>query len=134
MHWLGALGTMLYCSGIFYLSSQSLQVNETLKIPGMDKLVHMVLYGGLAFVVSWGLRHAKRGHRPTVQFWIPILFTCLYGMSDEWHQSLVPLREFDPWDVVADTAGAIVFQVALCIRFWGLPWRDVVPGISASRE
>jgi VanZ family protein len=128
MHWIGALGTGLYCGLIFLLSSQPLQVNEELKIPGLDKVVHMGIYGALALIVSWGLRHARRPHGTVVQFWAPIAFALLYGISDEWHQSLVPLREFDPWDLVADTAGAVVAQVAVCCWWWGIPLRATIAG------
>jgi VanZ family protein len=34
-------------------------------------------------------------------------FCVAYGISDEWHQSFVPGRHADPWDVAKDAAGAL---------------------------
>jgi VanZ family protein len=34
-------------------------------------------------------------------------FCVAYGISDEWHQSYVPGRHADPWDVLKDGAGAL---------------------------
>ena len=31
-----------------------------------------------------------------------------FGVSDELHQSFVPLREADPWDVIANAAGSLM--------------------------
>lgn len=128
MHWLSAVGTLVYCGFIFYLSSKPLHVDDTLQIPGLDKVVHMAIYGVLALIVSWGLRHARRPHKPVMQFWMPIAFALIYGMTDEWHQSTVPFREFDPWDLVANTAGAVVAQLVACLRWWGMSWRVLVAG------
>ncbi|HET9313931.1 MAG TPA: VanZ family protein [Vicinamibacteria bacterium] len=43
-------------------------------------------------------------------------FCVAYGVSDEWHQSFVPGRHSDPWDVAKDGVGATV-GVAL-LRAW----------------
>ena len=38
---------------------------------------------------------------------IAVAIASLYGVSDEWHQSFVPLRTPDVWDWATDTVGAL---------------------------
>ncbi len=104
---------LLYCAGIFWLSSQPLTVPPKALFPGADKVVHMTLYAGLAVLVFLTLRRSGRNHPPAVQYGIPILFCLLYGISDEIHQLFVPNRSFDIMDILADTLGAALVQCAL---------------------
>ena len=43
---------------------------------------------------------------------IAVLIGTLYGVTDEVHQSFVPGRNADPWDVVKDLGGAAAGAVA----------------------
>ena len=43
---------------------------------------------------------------------LAVLISTLYGVSDELHQSFVPGRTADAWDVLKDLAGAAVGAVA----------------------
>lgn len=113
-----ALLTILYCTALFWLSSTANPIHPEPAFPGEDKLIHAGLYAGLAFVVSMGLRRRGRPVTPAVQFWAPILFAALYGVSDEWHQSFVPGRTPDVWDATADAVGAILAQVVLWRCVW----------------
>ena len=96
---------------IFFLSSQS-----SLPIPpsvaGLDKLLHGLAYGVLAYLVS----HASASFQ-IISFRRVLLVTALvaaYGVTDEVHQSFVPGRDASLWDIVADGAGAfIVTQLLL---------------------
>ncbi|MBC8012213.1 MAG: VanZ family protein [Burkholderiales bacterium] len=67
-------------------------------IVDIDKLVHFSVFGLLATLVARapGMRHA----------WVAVLAVSLFGISDEFRQSLTPGRsvEFNDW--LADTAGA----------------------------
>lgn len=105
--------TIFYCAGIFYLSSESDPIGVEMPFPGMDKLLHMVMYGGLATVVSFGISRSGSPVSHRVQFLAPIVFAGVYGLSDEIHQMFVPRRDFDPLDVVADLAGALLIQTIL---------------------
>ena len=113
--------TLAYCAGIFWMSSQSHP--PQVRVSGADKLAHLAMYGGLAAIVSWGLRRSERPVPPHIQFLLPILVAALYGLSDEIHQIFVPRRHFDLLDVLADTAGAVLVQVLLCRLLWRLPLR-----------
>lgn len=115
-----ALVTVAYCVMLFWLSSTASPVHLKPMFPGEDKLVHAVLYGGLALVVSMGLRRRGRPVSTLVQFWGPVAFAFLYGISDEFHQRFVPGRTADVWDACADGAGALVMQIVLCRYVWRL--------------
>ena len=104
---------MLLMMGIiFFLSSVP---GEDLVLPdivNIDKLAHLAIYGLLAFSVF----HAFQGARfnqmhPRLVPLLVILFCSAFGLSDEFHQSFVPNRSADVFDVLADSIGA----VAVCI-------------------
>lgn len=118
--WPYRLQTLLYCAAIFWLSSREDLPSDSLlpDIPGIDKIIHAILYAGLAAVISIGLRRSNANLRPGFQFWLPILFVILYGASDELHQYFVPTRTADPFDLLADTVGACAIQFILCRALW----------------
>ncbi|AEG01156.1 VanZ family protein [Methylomonas methanica] len=94
---------LAYCGWVFWLSSQ-----ETLPMPPLfefqDKLMHFGAYFLMA-AFSWrALRHqGHTGNKLALAVW---LFCCVYGLSDEWHQSFVPGRTSSGWDWLADSLGA----------------------------
>ena len=110
--------TAAYCAAIFWLSAQPFDDQPALEIPGLDKAIHMLIYGGLAGIVSAGLRRSGRDIAPSLQFFVPLFFAMAYGLSDEIHQYFVPNRNFDPLDVVADALGALTVQAILCLGRW----------------
>ena len=115
-----AAAVILYCAFIFVISAQSEPPKPKfgIHIPGLDKIAHAVLFGGLAAVVSVGMRKSNPGLRREIQFYGPIAFALLYGLSDEIHQVFVPLRTFEVMDLVADGLGALAAQVVLCGVLW----------------
>jgi len=114
------LATAVYCAVIFWESAQSRPVKTEIHFPMDDKVAHLVLYGGLAAVVSVGIRRNGKPVRAAWQFFAPIGFATLYGVTDEFHQLFVPLRSCDVFDVVADATGATVVQTVLCGWVWKL--------------
>jgi VanZ family protein len=87
---------------IFYLSAQ-----PDFPRPGSDFLedflgigAHICLFAVLA--VLWG-RALHAAGRPFV---LALLFTLLYALLDEFHQSFVPGRTADPLDLLWDGLGA----------------------------
>lgn len=104
--------TVLYCAGLFVLSSDSTPYEVQTVFPLQDKLAHMVLFGGLSLVVGVGLRRAGTG-TAAFQFFVPILFAAFYGLTDEVHQLFVPNRHFELLDIAADTVGALLTQSLL---------------------
>ncbi|MCX5757572.1 MAG: VanZ family protein [Candidatus Hydrogenedentes bacterium] len=112
--------TIAYCAGIFWLSSSVSPVNATPQFPQEDKLAHIVLYGGLAAVVSVGIRRSDKPASFRKQFWAPVVFASLYGMSDEFHQLFGPGRYCELGDMLADATGALLAQLVLCYAIWRL--------------
>ena len=112
------LVTIFYCVGIFVMSHKPALIDVELPFPGADKLIHAILFGGLATIVSIGMRRSGKSLSFARQFYLPVLFATVYGISDEIHQYFVPGRHFDPLDILADTAGAVAVQIV----FWAL-WR-----------
>jgi VanZ family protein len=108
----------VYAGVIFYLSSLPNPFPALLVRFG-DKLPHGVEYGGLATVLSLGMRAS--GVRPGRALALAVLAASLYGASDELHQSFVPGRDADVLDWVVDTVGAALAAGAV---FWlGRRWK-----------
>jgi hypothetical protein len=107
-----------YCSLIFYLSHQSELPSTGFSFPGMDKVAHGVMFGGLAATVAVGLRRSNDVILPWRLSLIPFFFAAFYGLMDEIHQLFVIDRTFDVLDIVADVAGALLVQVFLCRFCW----------------
>jgi len=102
---------ILYCAFIYWLSNQS-SLPAPQWFPYQDKLHHAGAYFILAGLTVRAFRHfiAKLN-------WLlfgSLLFSSLYGISDEWHQSFVNGRYSDVNDWLADTLGA-----ALCLGLYG---------------
>jgi VanZ family protein len=69
-----------------------------------DWISHPAVYLVLAWLAcrAFGAGVPSGGPLAAVVF----AFCVAYGISDEWHQSFVPGRTADPWDVVKDAIGA----------------------------
>ncbi|MBN2362039.1 MAG: VanZ family protein [Deltaproteobacteria bacterium] len=120
VRWMPAI---IYAAIIVALSSSSRPLPIELPFSGCDKLLHVAEYALLALLVRWPLsrmappvaRHADA---------ITAALVGLFGLSDELHQSLVPGREADSLDVLADCVGAL-FGIAL--------WRGFLAGDRKAR-
>lgn len=74
-----------------------------------DKAVHAVFFGVLALLWHGGLP-AGRWRAP-----LAVGLAVLWGAIDELHQSQVPGRSADPWDLLADACGALIAVAALTL-------------------
>ena len=103
--WLPAL---LWMAVIFVLSSQSgLRVSDDTAVDRpLRTIAHLGSYALLAGLLLFAL---DRGGRPTLKG-VAVAFTValLYGVSDEFHQSLVPDRTGRADDVLVDALGAVM--------------------------
>lgn len=66
----------------------------------LDKLAHAVEYAVLGFLLARGLGQKKRAVA------LAMGAAAIYGLSDEFHQSLVAARDASVWDWAADAMGA----------------------------
>lgn len=112
---------MLYMAGIFCLSSipdegaANSMLNPLAWIsPNVQNFFHLPVYGGLAVVWFWALRHwiAESAYK----YILAVLFTLGYGFLDEWHQTFVLGRFGSLTDVGFDVVGAVIGL--FIYRFW----------------
>lgn len=113
-HWLPAI---LVMAGIFYLSSQSYLPSPPDSVLNLvlKKLGHITVYTLLALAY---LRALHQVSRPFLLAWF---LSALFAVSDEYHQSLVPLRTASLVDVLIDVSSA---AVALWVAKWSLVERS----------
>ena len=108
------LPVAVYMAAIFYVSSlPDLSISEGLAVSG-----HSAAYLGLAVVVVRALAGGLP-RRIGVRVAAAALFiTVAYAVSDEVHQSDVPGRFADAYDVLTDAIGAIAGTIACWA--WGI--------------
>ncbi len=77
-------------------------------VQGGDKLAHLALYAGLAWLGARALWAG--GRRPSAA---PVaVAVVLFGAADEWHQRFIPGRSTSAADWAADCAGAALGTLA----------------------
>jgi VanZ family protein len=101
--WLPAL---LWMGLIFFLSSQPKLPRHPDDVVDfiIKKTGHMMEYGILAFLI-WRALAMGGSLSPLVK---AFLLSLLYAASDEYHQSFVPGRDGNPFDVCVDAIGALM--------------------------
>lgn len=97
---------MTYASFIFVLSSLS---NPDLSIfPKFylsDKLLHFIEFSIFGFLLY---RAFGEYQAPKKAFMTSFLIASLYGFTDELHQYIVPLRNAEALDLLADSLGGLM--------------------------
>jgi VanZ family protein len=108
---------VLFAVLIYFLAAIP-NVHLIIQLPvGADKIVHAVLF----FVLCWLMWRAFY-----YQHTLPVIrnsailgafiFCVIYGILDEYHDSFVPGRSADFFDVVADAGGALLFVAIASLR------------------
>lgn len=98
---------------IFYLSSQSWIADIEPPFAYFDKLAHMGEYGILCLLLYRTFTTTPESLWGRYPVMFSILFTVLYGFSDEIHQIFVPMRTADMADVLANSLGAGLSHLCL---------------------
>jgi VanZ family protein len=80
------------------------------KIPKLDKLVHFLVFGLIAYLGVFLLNSYKIAGN-WLSMVITLVLMLLLGVVVEWLQSFTPGRTATINDVYADVAGAVVFMV-----------------------
>ena len=117
--WPYIVATAVYCAGIFALSSSPDlpdAVPSWASFPQRDKVAHLIIYAGLAALVYLGLVRSDSSADRRARWLGPVVFSTVYGLTDEVHQIFVPHRTFDLLDLLADGAGATIMVAALEYR------------------
>jgi VanZ family protein len=71
-----------------------------------DKQGHLVAYAGMAVLMVRALAGGLPAPVTIRTATTALAVSVGYGVTDELHQSLVPGRTADPWDLFADATGA----------------------------
>lgn len=96
---------------VIFVASHQPTLGAANRVP--DWISHGTAYGILAFLLARA-RGARRGWSLRAAALV-VLGCTAYGIGDEWHQSFVPGRDCDPWDVLKDFGGAVL-GVAIFLR------------------
>ncbi|MCF6094110.1 VanZ family protein [Microaerobacter geothermalis] len=112
--WLRWIPSVIWMSVIYYLSSRTGGELQSM-FPFFTQFDwgHLIAYfilGLLFYYALWPKREKK---------WVPfvvVFLSFLYGITDEWHQSFVPSRSPDLFDLMNDTIGAAL--AVITVRFW----------------
>jgi VanZ family protein len=75
--------------------------------PFKDKVLHFIAYALLGVLFLRAFYTTRIKHHLKLIFALSVLFSALYGISDEIHQSFVPYRTADVMDALADILGSI---------------------------
>jgi len=98
---------------IYLFSSQT-------SLPGFDvalydyilkKAAHMTVYGVLYFLLFRAINYGKP--KTIANWWLPLLITLGYAITDEFHQIFTPRRHPSPLDVGFDMMGASIVYLRL---------------------
>ena len=103
-----------YGTLIFFLSSFPFHFSLFQKAEKnhADKLVHVVEYGVLGFLLARALwRHGIFWRSAGRIFGVVLVLGALYGASDEVHQRFVPYRDCSAADLATDAAGVMLGTV-----------------------
>lgn len=110
--WLPALA---YMAAIFWMSSRSDPIPGLRLVGGTDKIAHAAAYSLLGFLLA----RAFVGSFPTrglvSMALVGALVGTFYGVTDELHQTFVPGRHGNVFDVAANTLGAFLGASAFLV-------------------
>lgn len=104
------LAAGLYALAIFFFSGQSYPLGVKHLPFLVDKAIHVLVYGAFSVVLFAALRHSRPRTPSLVLAGVAAVIAVLYGLSDEYHQSFIPFRHTDAYDLAANTVGAVVAQ------------------------
>ncbi len=101
------LPVVFYAGIIFYLSSLSIPHFRS-PFPYYDKVIPAIEYAILAILLYRALQASLQTPLARLTGVLVVLVCTLYGITDEYHQSFVPTRVSDFYDLMADTTGAVL--------------------------
>jgi VanZ family protein len=93
---------LLWAGAVFWMSAQPRWRFVPHALLSQDKLLHALAYALGAFLVFGALARLGTARAALLASAI----AGAYGATDEWHQSFVPGRSADRFDLVADVVGA----------------------------
>jgi len=108
------LALIAFCLLIFIQSSIPGDELPKVEFQLNDKFIHAAIYFILYILFFYSLKYQTKSIKlQRFSFEFALLFTVLYGISDEFHQYFVPNRSSELNDVFADIAGALIGMAAV---------------------
>lgn len=101
---------ILYVIAIYIFSSLSLDVSG-IPIVGFDKFMHILEYSVLGFLFMRAYLNTTGKDFKIRGIFTTVIFTFLFGCSDEYHQLFVPGRVVSLGDILADTFGGFIGSI-----------------------
>lgn len=102
--WLPVIAVM---SGLFI--SSSVPGTEIPRLFNLqDYVYHASAYVLLGFLCARACAQTVAARNPALGLSLAIALSCLYGVTDEFHQSFVPQRTMSGLDMLTDAAGSIL--------------------------
>jgi VanZ family protein len=98
---------IIYSGIIFWVSSLPYVKTPMPKIH-FDVILHMLVYMPFGFLLAKAIKNTKNSVSWKSLLGLVLLFSFLYGCSDEFHQSFVPGRSSEVLDLIADTIGGVI--------------------------
>lgn len=87
-------------------------------IPGLDKMVHFVMYGVLSFLLLWTGEKVSKTRLELQNLLVVILVSSGFGILMEILQkTLTTVRNFDIYDIIANIIGVLLGFGVYVIRF-----------------
>ncbi len=105
------LPVIIYCIMIFWQSSLPSIISGP-SFPWEDKILHFLGYAFLSLLCARDLAFEKPFWSASKIQVLAIVFSALYGLSDEIHQTFVPARTGSVFDFLADFSGSITGSAA----------------------
>ena len=98
---------LIYCLLIFIQSSYP-SIKSVPELPYIDKVLHFFAYALLGALFLRAFKTTRIKNKLKLVLILSVLFSSLYGVSDEIHQYFIPYRNADLMDVLADLLGSIM--------------------------
>jgi VanZ family protein len=105
------LPVLAYVTIIVVLSAQP-HLEPPIKFANSDKFYHLAEYFALGVLLARAIRATMRLPLPAVAALMALSLGILVGTGDEFFQSYVPGRQSSAFDLLADTAGLALAQLA----------------------
>ena len=103
LYWLPLI---LYCLFI-YIQSDHPSPEQIPIFPYVDKVLHATAYGIMGILFYRAYQTLRFKDNIKMLMFLSVVSASLYGISDEIHQSFVPLRQAEIADAIADMIGAL---------------------------
>ncbi len=108
-HRFPALAWTLFIFILLSLPGKMLPNESQFRIPQMDKLIHIVLFGSFVFLWSFYFSTREGNINLNRKYLRITIIACLYGYAMELIQKyFIPNRDYDIQDIAADVIGAVL--------------------------